>query len=170
MEINKAIDGVLSQLQDVVDQVNESDFRKPVDILGGSTLGQHIRHTLEFFVCLMEGYKSGTVNYDSRTHDFQIENDKVLTMDLLGRIKDFVFANPTDKSFTLEASYDPVSNQNDQVETTYRRELVYNIEHAIHHMAIIKIGIKTICPYIELPESFGVAVSTLKYKAGFHNS
>jgi len=170
MEIKKAVDNVLSQLQDVVGQVNDSDFRKPVDILGGATLGQHIRHTLEFFICLMEGHKSGIVNYENRSHDSQIENDKILTMDLLGRIKDFVLASPNDKSFILEASYDPFSSQNDHVETTYRRELVYNIEHTIHHMAIIKIGIKAICPYINLPESFGVAVSTLKYKAGFQNS
>jgi len=170
MEIKKAVDNVLSQLQNVVGQVNDSDFRKPVDILGGSTLGQHIRHTLEFFICLMEGQKSGIVNYDNRSHDSLIENDKVLTMDLLGRIQEFVLANPIDKSLTLEASYDPFSSQNDHVETTYRRELVYNIEHTIHHMAIIKIGVKAVCPYVKLPENFGVAASTIKYKAGFQNT
>ena len=94
MEIKKAADNVLSQMQDVIGQVNDSDFRKPVDILGDSTLGQHVRHTLEFFIRLMEGYKSGVVNYDNRSHDLQIENDKDLTMDLLGRIKDFILADP----------------------------------------------------------------------------
>ena len=44
------------------------------------------------------------------------------------------------------------------------RELVYNIEHAIHHMALIKIGIKEVAPQLQLPEGFGVANSTIRHK------
>jgi hypothetical protein len=40
---------------------------------------------------------------------------------------------------------------------------VYNVEHAIHHMALIKVGLKEVCPAVKIPADFGVAVSTVKY-------
>ena len=59
-------------------------------------------------------------------------------------------------------------NLNDEeaitIETNYYRELIYNIEHAVHHMAIMKIGIHEVAPYISLPADFGVAASTIRYK------
>jgi hypothetical protein len=43
------------------------------------------------------------------------------------------------------------------------REITYNIEHIVHHMALVKIGIKEVCPYVVMPPEFGIAVSTIKY-------
>ena len=47
------------------------------------------------------------------------------------------------------------------VESTLERELVYNIEHAVHHMAMIKIGLRQIAPEILIDKNFGVAQSTV---------
>ena len=51
-----------------------------------------------------------------------------------------------------------------EIETNIGRELAYNIEHAVHHMAILKIGLAIVAPEVKVPEGFGVAVSTLRYK------
>jgi hypothetical protein len=55
------------------------------------------------------------------------------------------------------------------VTTTYFREIVYNIEHTIHHLALIKVAL------IELKLSlvdnnFGMAYSTIKYKSSLQNA
>jgi hypothetical protein len=50
------------------------------------------------------------------------------------------------------------------MDTNYFRELTYNIEHAVHHMAIIKIGIREVANYVTLPADFGIAASTIRYK------
>ncbi|NBP71028.1 MAG: hypothetical protein EBU52_20110, partial [Cytophagia bacterium] len=68
------------------------------------------------------------------------------------------------KALILEVGYDMSANDFVTIESNFMRELVYNIEHAVHHMAIMKIGIKEVAPYIQLPFDFGVAASTIRHK------
>ena len=60
-------------------------------------------------------------------------------------------------------SYSPDSDEMFLVRTNAEREIVYNIEHAIHHMAIIRIALQHDIPDLELESDFGYAFSTLKH-------
>ena len=162
MNINLACAHILSQLTDLVAQIHESDFTKPSDQLSQSTIGQHLRHTLEFFICFESGYQHGVINYDKRAHDKQIERDKYIALATIGRIEAFV-KSFEEKELKLEVGYDLSQDEFVTINTTAMRELVYNIEHAVHHMAIMKIGIREIAPYVNLPKDFGVAASTIRY-------
>ena len=155
---------ILSQLTSLIDQIEESDYSKPCPSLGNSSIGQHLRHTLEFFLCLESGCDSGIVNYDKRAHDKLIESDKYIAASTIERIKDFVSTRKDDFILKLEVSYNLNSNESQVMDTNYFRELTYNIEHAVHHMAIMKIGIREVANYIELPSDFGIAASTIRYK------
>lgn len=155
---------VLTQLADAVGQITEADFRKPSPALSNATIGQHLRHTLEFFVCLEQGYENGIVNYDKRQHDKAIENDKFVALGTINKVLDFVNQKPADKRMVMEVGYMHDSDECVLVETNFMRELTYNIEHAVHHMAIMKIGIREVAPDTVIPKSFGVAVSTLRYR------
>lgn len=164
MELKTAVKNVMGQLSNVIEQISDDDFKTPVPSLNNSTLGQHVRHTLEFFICLMDGYSEGYVNYDKRNHDKKIESDRILSSAVIERILEFIEMKGEDKEFILEASYNTEADTSQKVKSTFYRELAYNIEHAVHHMAIIKIGLKELCPYVKVPEGFGVAVSTIKYQ------
>ncbi len=163
MNVNLACAHILSQLTDLVAQIHESDFIKPSDQLSQSTIGQHLRHTLEFFICFESGYQQGVVNYDKRAHDKQIERDKYIALAAIDRIEAFV-RSFEEKELKLEVGYDLSQEEFITINTTSMRELVYNIEHAVHHMAIIKIGIREVAPYVTLPKDFGVAASTIRYQ------
>ena len=39
-----------------------------------------------------------------------------------------------------------------------------NIEHAVHHMALVKIGLRDVAPRVTLPAGFGIVVSTLRHQ------
>ena len=162
MTLSQAANNILQQLAGLVQQIHENDFRRPSEILNGSTVGQHIRHTIEFFLCFENGYETGIINYDKRNHDKHLESHKHAAMEAIHRSMEFVRTLDHDKPLILEVGYD-VKEQFIQVETNTDRELVYNIEHAVHHMAIIKIGIRQIAPYLQLAEDFGIAASTLRY-------
>ena len=163
MTLKDACVNILVQLTDLVDQIREGDFAKPTETLSGSTIGQHLRHTLEFFICLEDGFDSGLINYDKRAHDKLIETDKFLALAAIGRITDFV-TRLDDKPLKLEVGYDLEREIFLTIDTTATRELVYNIEHAVHHMAIMKIGIREIASYVNLTPDFGIAASTIRYK------
>jgi len=163
MNLTEACSNILSQLSDLVQQIRENDFVKPAETLSHSTIGQHLRHTLEFFMCFEQGFDDGLINYDKRAHDKLIESDKFLALSAMDRISDFI-NNLTDKPLKLEVGYDLEKETFITIETTATRELVYNIEHAVHHMAIMKIGIKEIASYVKLAPDFGIAASTVRYK------
>lgn len=157
---------ILGQLENAITKVSSRDFVRPSIALGGSSIGQHIRHTLEFFVCLESGFDRGVVNYDNRAHDKLIEKDKTRALATLEGIRNFIIINNSDnKSLILEGIYDQDSTEVYTIGTNFYRELAYNIEHAIHHMAMIKIGINEVAPYVKLPAGFGVAASTIRYAA-----
>ena len=50
------------------------------------------------------------------------------------------------------------------ISSSVGRELMYAYDHAIHHLAMIKIGMQIDFPMIEISKNLGVAPSTLKYR------
>jgi hypothetical protein len=154
---------ILEQLEGVVGQMSDADFTRPSQALSNITVGQHLRHTIEFFLCLEMGFDEGVINYDKRSHDKVIETDRTMALAALGNIRYFIGKQVTDRPLRLEVGYERHSEATVTIDTTYFRELIYNIEHAIHHMALMKIGIREIAPHVKLTNDFGIAVSTLRY-------
>ena len=163
MELRSAAENILTQLESLVVQTRQKDFVEPSATLNHATIGQHVRHILEFFICLESGVHDGKVNYDNRNHDKSLETSKSLTLQTIKRIRDFVGTCTSDYNLLMEGNFEEGAESQFQVKSNYQRELVYNIEHAIHHMALIKIGVKENADYVKLPPDFGVASSTIRY-------
>lgn len=164
MNLLHACTSILDQLTSLVNQIDEQDFVKPANTLSNSTIGQHLRHTIEFFICFEQGFEKGLINYDKRAHDKLIESDKFIALAALQRIQDFIERQNQEKALKLEVGYDLSKEEFVTIDTNYSRELVYNIEHAVHHMAIMKIGVREVAPYIALAPDFGIAASTIRHK------
>ena len=164
MPIQQSARELLSQLAQVTGQLTEEDFSKPIETLSGSSIGQHIRHTIEFFLCLMDGAHKGEINYDKRKHDKFIEEDPKLASSVIQSINTFLSKSIEDHPVKLMANYSVDGQTEIAVPSSYYREIAYNIEHAIHHMALIKIGLKHLGGAVRLPEHFGVASSTVRYR------
>lgn len=159
MQQSEIISNVLNELADVIAQMSKEEYSMCSVNLSGATIGQHTRHIIELFQCLHNGYLDGTVNYENRKRDTRIETDREIAIlcieDILGDIY------KEDKQLTLEAEFGGKTMIN--VNSSYNRELIYNLEHAIHHMALIRVGINELTS-ITLSEKFGVAPSTIEYR------
>ena len=161
MQIHSTIKFSFQQLIDSIEQLTTEQYTTPSSMLFQATIGQHVRHIIELFLCLNKGYATDIVNYEKRNRDLRIETDKAFACDLLFEIAHNL--DQPDKSLLLEANYHETLHDEMIIFTTYYREVLYNLEHTIHHMALIRVGIKELTN-IELPSNYGVAASTIKYK------
>ncbi|WP_258102836.1 hypothetical protein [Marinoscillum sp. MHG1-6] len=165
MALNQTAIDLLGQLERVLKQIEDDQYLSRVELLGGSSVGQHVRHTLEFFICLMSATPHGVISYDERKRDKYIEEEVAVAISFISSINSNLKKNKDNFSFDLKASYG-ADEEAILMATNFQRELAYNIEHAIHHMALIKVGLQVVSPSVQLPEHFGVASSTVRYQQG----
>lgn len=50
-----------------------------------------------------------------------------------------------------------------RIQSNYYRELLYNLEHCVHHQALIKVAVLQF-ENILIDDNFGVARSTIEYR------
>lgn len=162
MQFKIIIEPVLLQLASAISEIPEYVFTQKSNLLNGSTIGGHTRHVIEIFQCLLEGYETGIVNYEHRKRNMQIETNKNYAVLLLQEIATTL--ELPNKKLILQGFYsNDVDVETNMMQTNFFRELVYNLEHCIHHMALIRVGVQEFCT-INLPADFGVAPSTIQYK------
>ena len=161
MLLKKPIQNVFLQLTESLQQLSGQEYVRPSRTLFHASIGQHVRHIIELFLCLEKGYESGVVNYEKRKRDYRIETDKDFAIQLLKEIYNRIEKPNIDLEMEAE-DYDdgPAAVV---IPTNYYREIAYNLEHTIHHMALIRVGINEVST-VMLPQDFGVAYSTIKYR------
>jgi len=154
---------VIRQLAQVLDQLSSQQYAQSLCVLNGSSIGQHTRHVIEFYQCLMKGYQTGLIDYDARERNFLLENDLFYSLktieDLMMGIENIPNLSET---LRLTIAYQPDAIS--YVETNFMREMAYLIEHSIHHYALIRIGLQENFKEIIIPENFGIAYSTIQHK------
>jgi hypothetical protein len=161
MQLKHPILHLLSQIQQVLERLTDAQYTTPVETLSKATIGQHVRHIVEFFLELNKGYLLGTVNYDDRKRDLLIETSRQAAIRKIEEISRHL--SKPDRPLLLIADLTADGEAPVIVSTNYFRELIYNLEHTVHHMALLRVGIGAVSGMI-LPERFGVAVSTLQYR------
>lgn len=153
---------ILAQLKSLLSQLKNEQYTSAVEVLSNNTIGKHVRHIIEFYECLLNGLNQNEINYDKRERNLNLETDVYYTLNSIDRLSSIIEKQQNDMEVNLFVEYK--SEESILVKSTYFRELVYNIEHAIHHFAIISIAIKTSFPSILLAPNFGTAYSTIQYQ------
>jgi L-rhamnose isomerase len=161
MLLKKPIQNVFVQLTESLNQLTGAEYSQPSNFLFNASIGQHVRHIIELFLCLENGYQTGVVNYEKRKRDYQIETDKYFAVQLLKDIYHRIERPNIDLVMEAEDYEDGAAIA--AIPSNYYREIAYNLEHTIHHMALIRIGISEVSNIL-LPQEFGVAYSTIKYR------
>lgn len=153
-----AIKANFIQIIELLNQLNDTEYSFCHEELSNATIGEHTRHIIEMYQSLLKNYDSKVVNYDKRERNISIQTDKVVAINAINAILENIELENTD--MTLEQGIDEITFQ---VKTNYFRELLYNLEHSIHHQALIKVAVLKdkkiqICP------EFGIAKSTIEYR------
>ncbi len=162
MHLQQTISKTLTQLSEALQQLTAEQYVQPVNSLFNATIGQHVRHIVELYIQLDKGYVTGVINYDLREREILYETKLEIVNELLLQLP--LLLDKPDKLLQLELNYTESPDLMLPVASNYYRELAYNLEHTIHHMALIRIGIYEIAA-ITIPANFGIAHSTIQYRA-----
>jgi len=153
-----SIQNTLNELSDLLSQLSNEDYTAPCFGLSNATIGEHTRHIIEMFQCVENQYEVGVINYDDRKRDYRIQTDTAFAKDILVEISNQL--EKPNKNLQLQQIVD---GEELLIESNYNRELLYNLEHCIHHQALIKVAILQ-NDSIVIDENFGVARSTIEYR------
>jgi hypothetical protein len=149
----------LETLGNVLKQLpGQSNYTEPCAALSNATIGQHTRHIIELYQCLLNGYPEGAINYDDRKRNALYEQDIDAAVAEILEIRQNL--EQPDKALNIYCGTDDNSVC---IESNYYREVLYNLEHCIHHQALIKVALLSIRD-LEITDGFGVAPSTLQYR------
>ena len=156
---------VLYDLRWFLSGIEPVHYQASLEVLSGATIGQHTRHIIEFFQCLLQQSADDAmpvINYAMRKRDYLIESAPDHALNAVNALCERLGDIQIEKQCLLDSTEH--GEDSILVPSTIARELIYTIEHAIHHLAIVKIALKIINPQLSLPQHFGVAPSTIRYR------
>jgi uncharacterized damage-inducible protein DinB len=155
----------LDQIIASIEKLGAEAYAQPLEIFNQSTLGQHFRHIYDFYLCLAEGAEQGLIDYAARKREPNIELLPQKAVERFQEIQQRLVALDMEQPLrVVPDSYKGKASLDYSVASSVGREMMYAYDHGIHHLAIIKIGVKTAFPGVELPKDLGVAPSTLRYR------
>lgn len=161
MKLRDTSIAILSDLRSILIQLSDEEFKLPLAIFSEASVGQHTRHILEFFQCLIQSYSTDIICYDDRTRSLDLESNVTFAIEKLDQICQDLDEIRSDKTLNLAGQ---LSETRFSVQSSMMREMIYVVEHTVHHLAVIKIGLVVNFPEINIPDNFGVADSTQRFK------
>jgi len=123
-------------------------------------VGPHLRHCVDHFRLLLDGWHSGSVDYDARPRDLRLERDPRAVCDALDAIAGSLAAIGSDDLPRELAVTQSAAPGRRPLSTPSRldRELVFLSGHTVHHIAIMVFAARA--AGVEIPSRLAVAYST----------
>lgn len=156
--------GVLEQCSGFLAGVDRTRYIAPCPGLLGSTIGQHVRHSLDHFGAVLGGLDGQIIDYDHRERQTPIERDPGAALHALHEVCDRLWrAAENELSGPVRVRVMLTADGGDTLlGSTLARELAFAAHHAVHHyamMAAIAVELR-----LGVPEGFGKAPSTLNHE------
>ena len=144
---------LLEQLEQLIPKLYDS-FATPIEAIGNSSIGDHIRHLIEFYQCLFQAIKQQQeVDYESRQRNQDLALIPEVALAELHRLKQILSQEIEDIPLLVQGA-----------QSSLGREIQYAFDHAVHHCALIKAGLFVLQKKHLVADDFGVSPSTIRYR------
>jgi hypothetical protein len=165
MNVKEGVRQLTGQIQGLLDQVDQELYQKPLDIYNGSSIGQHVRHIFDFYRCLSKGVPQGIIDYADRQRDPNLETNPAFAAAEFESELQYLLKLDEGQPVVVRGDYfiNP-DVPRPEYASSIGRELTFLHDHAIHHLAMIRIGLEQEEPFLIQNSHFGVAPSTVKHK------
>ena len=165
MNGTEGVKQITHEMIQLLERMDPRMYRQPIDLFDGSTLGKHFRHIFDFYRCLNQGIDKQIIDYSQRQRDPQIEVDPKVAAAHFRAIIEPLDQCINEESVAVLSDFSINTQEaREAYQSTFGRELAFIHDHAVHHLAIIKMGIKLLDPQLVLGEHFGIAPSTVKFQ------
>ncbi len=165
MNCKKGTTTIIQQVICLLDNIEDHKYCKPLAIFEGAFLGKHFRHIFDFYTCLLNGIHTGLVNYSNRARNAEIEMNTNTASEAFEEIIKQIENVNENMRIKVKADFGETDHEDRVlVLSSVGRELMYAYDHAVHHLAMIKIALKSNFPEIHCEESLGLAPATLRYE------
>lgn len=159
----------LEEVYQLIQKIPDGLYLEKAEIISDSTIGQHFRHIIEFYLSIVN-VQTDTICYDDRVRDARLETDKSFVGITIHEIISKLKSMNGNREMTLRANYGDKVNEIVYLPSSLHREMAYALDHCIHHLAIIKIAISQSTWEVNLDPNLGVAPSTIRYKKNVHSN
>jgi len=152
---------VIEQGEMFLKSVTPSSYKAILTPYFTSSSGEHMRHIIDHFISLEKGTTTGTVDYDSRNRNSNIERDQEIALKKLLTIKQWLISlNPEILQLKLNIKTETLISEKYSARTQsfFSRELIFTTSHAVHHFSIISIAMKM--QNLTIDKDFGIAPAT----------
>lgn len=155
-----ALSTVLSELVTLLERMSDIDYAwRPRAEVSGS-IGAHVRHCVDHVQVVLDRCADAVISFDERRRGTAIEHSRAIGLDALRRSVDRLHSErmpPMDEPLLLDARLDH-AGACVRVESSVGRELIYVLQHTIHHNAVIALLLASRSG--DVPARFGYAPST----------
>lgn len=156
---------ILAQGEDLLRELSPDNYTRRVPLAFNACIGGHYRHCLDHFTSLLRSLDADEVDYDHRERDVRIESQPDFALALTRQTRAQLERLPLgtlDAPVRARCEVSYAHGDSPVTGSTFGREMVYAIAHAIHHYALIAVMARLMDA--ELPEHFGVAPSTVAHQ------
>ena len=132
---------ILQQAQAYLASVTDEQYTEIISPFFMSSAGSHIRHILDHYYSIINGFKNGLIDYDKRSRGGVIEKNAQSAQAAIVEIIAFLNAfsiEELQQTVKLSTEISVADKQVAVVDTTLAREIIFAGSHTVHHLATIK--------------------------------
>ena len=167
--LNSLIDSNISTLNaaaDLLENLPAEHYAHVQQPYFESSLGKHLRHILDHYLCFRRDYSSGLIDYDQRQRDCQIEADRDCALSTIRQLRLFLMGLKNnarvDQPLKVLMCNDVAAPNGEITESSLGRELQFLQGHSVHHYALMAAMMRFSGQVVK--DSFGVAPSTIVHE------
>ncbi len=156
MDLLVLTENILEENRQYLREIDEQLYAAKKPVLSNHSIGYHTRHVLEHLQCLIDQSTSGVINYDLRRRKPEAEESTAAALEAIEQLLHDLHTVTLEEELMVEISLDENVEDYFYVKTSFERELLYNLEHIIHHNSLIRQVLSEKDPKFAVPSPDGL--------------
>jgi uncharacterized damage-inducible protein DinB len=132
---------ILQQANAYLASVSAQQYTQVIAPTFMSSAGAHMRHILDHYYSVINGFPVGLIDYDKRSRGGVVESCPKAAQSAIESISTFLSSLTSEQlkqTVQLSTEISVTEKQVAIVDTTLAREVIFVGSHAVHHLATIK--------------------------------